>query len=100
MASLGRRLSSRSTRSPVMRSLVLVSMRNTGSLPMESLRISMQRSTAESLRAKLSPVSVPSAGYPADTRLSTVTALRTEGDRATARMPWAILIRHHRLPGS
>ena len=66
---------------------------------MESLRSSMHRSTALSLRAKVSPVSVPVAGYPAATSVLVVTALRTEGDRATARNPSRMLMPYH-LPGS
>ena len=66
---------------------------------MESERSSIHRSTALSLRAKVSPVSVPVGGYPAATSVPVVIALCTEGDRATARSPARMLMPDH-LPGS
>lgn len=66
---------------------------------MESLRISMHRSTALSFRAKLSPVSVPSTGYPASTSVPTVSIFCVEGDLATARSP-SFTLTLYRLPCS
>ena len=80
------------------RSRLRLSMMKQGSFPMESLRISMHRSTADSFRAKLSPVSVPAAGYPASTSISAVSPFCAEGDRATARSPLDTLTGHRLLP--